>query len=180
MSQCLNWQHHRLHRCLQHHCRRRSPVLFWMSMVYRRMTLIQSGSHRKQSTQTTLESHTNLPFAALQSGRKMGLRYALDSQLVLPTETRLNAQVRLEQWMPHQDEYLRELLHHEGRGGRSNRCNCDGMPSQNSCLSKAPGTYRCRDCTGGRMLCKQCTLDMHAGLPLHRIQVFFYYWLILH
>ena len=62
------------------------------------------------------------------------------------------------------DEYLDEVLRLEGRGffGRATHCpTCGvGVPE-----------YQCLDCLGGQLFCKTCVLDMHARLPLHRLQV---------
>lgn len=31
--------------------------------------------------------------------------------------------------------------------------------------------YRCRDCSGGEMLCEVCMVDRHSALPLHVVEV---------
>lgn len=33
------------------------------------------------------------------------------------------------------------------------------------------GLFRCKDCFGGRILCRDCLLNTHAVLPLHRVIV---------
>jgi hypothetical protein len=38
------------------------------------------------------------------------------------------------------------------------------------CHSDGPD-YRCEDCFGGLMFCQRCMVDMHACMPLHRIEV---------
>lgn len=67
-------------------------------------------------------------------------------------------------WKPLRAEYLDEVLRSEGRGrcGRSVKCGLcnDGSPE-----------YRCGECLGGRLLCKNCVVVAHSLLPLHRVQV---------
>jgi hypothetical protein len=38
------------------------------------------------------------------------------------------------------------------------------------CHSEGPD-YRCEDCFGGLMFCQRCMVNMHACMPLHRIEV---------
>jgi hypothetical protein len=72
----------------------------------------------------------------------------------------------LQDWLPHRQEYLDELLRHDGRKGvASNNC------SMNGCVN--PGDFLCRDCMHERSFCQDCLVDMHRFLPLHRIMVSF-------
>jgi hypothetical protein len=70
----------------------------------------------------------------------------------------------LQDWLPYRQEYLDELLRHDGRkGAASNSCSTSG------CVN--PGDFVCRDCMHGRSLCQDCLVDVHCFLPLHRIMV---------
>ncbi|RPD67932.1 hypothetical protein L226DRAFT_474192, partial [Lentinus tigrinus ALCF2SS1-7] len=69
----------------------------------------------------------------------------------------------LRAWIPFRDEYLDELLRHEGRGDRRTLSVCARCSQGNPIL-------RCVECTGGDMLCHGCMLQDHSRLPLHRIQ----------
>jgi hypothetical protein len=68
----------------------------------------------------------------------------------------------LRQWMPERDNYLQELLRLDGRAGLGGNC---GL-----CHAEGP-EYRCEDCFGGSIFCQQCTVNLHACMPLHRIEV---------
>lgn len=61
---------------------------------------------------------------------------------------------------------MREILRLEGRGDhcQSNICPlCD----------TSDALYRCSDCFGGELYCKDCVVYLHARTPLHRLQVRF-------
>jgi hypothetical protein len=68
----------------------------------------------------------------------------------------------LRKWLLDRDSYLKELLRLDGRAGMGGDC---GL-----CHSEGPD-YRCEDCFGGLMFCQRCMVDMHACMPLHRIEV---------
>lgn len=72
---------------------------------------------------------------------------------------------RIMEWVPYQNEYLNELLWSEGQGADSRR--------MNGCVQcgASKASFRCRECSGGDMLCASCTLTRHQNLPLHRIDV---------
>ena len=63
----------------------------------------------------------------------------------------------------YREEYLRELIRLEGRGG----------PQCHSCMSCSSelGLYRCDDCLGPLAECVSCCLKRHRHLPLHIIKV---------
>jgi hypothetical protein len=63
------------------------------------------------------------------------------------------------------DTYMDELARLDGRG----RHTSDACPGK-TCSGAGRALYRCCDCHGGRLLCRECTVDVHVFLPLHRIQ----------
>jgi hypothetical protein len=69
-------------------------------------------------------------------------------------------------WAEHQDEYLDEFLHLEGRGYTNIYSTCGGC-------GNADPTYRCAQqmCYGPSLYCKKCIISRHAALPTHWIQV---------
>ncbi|KAJ7718483.1 hypothetical protein DFH07DRAFT_973264 [Mycena maculata] len=67
------------------------------------------------------------------------------------------------------DTYLRLLLWRKGCGGASLTCpRCETKPAK----------YRCRECGGGMLLCRDCCLEKHVEAPLHVVDewsgTFFY------
>ncbi|KAJ7071748.1 hypothetical protein B0H15DRAFT_793361 [Mycena belliarum] len=58
------------------------------------------------------------------------------------------------------DTYLGILLWRAGRGNSGETC-----PQCNDDTKMA--SYRCRECGGGVLLCRECCLDKHADAPLH-------------
>jgi hypothetical protein len=71
-------------------------------------------------------------------------------------------------WMSHhRDTYLDELIRHDGRGGTELCANCGET-----------GLFKCKDCFGYRLLCKNCFTDTHALLPFHRPLVCFLFLLV--
>lgn len=64
------------------------------------------------------------------------------------------------------DNFLDELIWHEGLGTRENPGLCDDCKED-------LGVYRCMECTGKSLCCKLCLVKDHRGLPLHRIEVSF-------
>ncbi|EIM83119.1 uncharacterized protein STEHIDRAFT_63972, partial [Stereum hirsutum FP-91666 SS1] len=63
-------------------------------------------------------------------------------------------------WLRFRQDYLDKLMRSEGRG-----FSC----GQNTCsrCHRADILYRCKDCSGGEMFCKGCTVEEHSLLPLH-------------
>ena len=79
-------------------------------------------------------------------------------------------------WLEEREDYLREEMASEGRRGLT-RCGGwthevdrhTGLIVRVRCLGKAE--YRCFDCDGCVLLCKDCVLQAHEACPLHRLQV---------
>jgi hypothetical protein len=69
---------------------------------------------------------------------------------------------RLQEWLPHRETYVDELLRHDGRAGQRA---CAG------CNSDSPDLFKCKDCFGGKLLCYVCVVKFHDSHPLHRILV---------
>lgn len=67
----------------------------------------------------------------------------------------------IDEWLPHREAYLDEMIRHDGRNGRSSACS--------QCSD--PGDYKCQDCAFGKYYCKTCIMEQHAFLPLHRLLV---------
>ncbi len=70
----------------------------------------------------------------------------------------------LRAWIPYREQYLDEVLRLEGRGWAR-------LIAQCPLCDKAGPTFLCRECTGGDILCQECIVEIHAHLPLHRVQV---------
>ncbi|KAJ7716378.1 hypothetical protein B0H16DRAFT_1741305 [Mycena metata] len=77
----------------------------------------------------------------------------------------------LGQWVrENRAEFLQILLLLEGRGDhRYSLCpTCSREPD----ATPGKAEYRCRDClAGGQLVCKNCLVEQHQKLPLHRVQV---------
>ena len=69
----------------------------------------------------------------------------------------------LDDWLPFRASYLDEHLRLDGRGWNVTFCCAD-------CQSH-DGYFRCMECFGLSMLCKDCLLRAHKVAPLHRIEV---------
>ncbi|THU93967.1 hypothetical protein K435DRAFT_669246, partial [Dendrothele bispora CBS 962.96] len=67
-------------------------------------------------------------------------------------------------WLPFRDQYLHDILWSEGRRGMGDSCSRCHTPSPH---------YRCveDECVGSGMMCAPCTLEAHAFLPLHFIEM---------
>ncbi|KAG1729676.1 uncharacterized protein EDB91DRAFT_1085702 [Suillus paluster] len=74
-------------------------------------------------------------------------------------------------WLKEREAYLLELLRLEGRGDYMFTEVCLGSSECNGCPE-----YRCRDCFGTALYCKDCTVSRHRESPLHRIQVIMKHW----
>ena len=71
----------------------------------------------------------------------------------------------LSTWAGYRDEYLDELVRLKGRGDYAD-------PAGASCTGcSATGVYRCVDCFGQDLVCRECCLARHVRAPLHRIEV---------
>ncbi|KAF9489972.1 hypothetical protein BDN71DRAFT_1349873, partial [Pleurotus eryngii] len=61
------------------------------------------------------------------------------------------------------EEYLLEVVHLEGPALSSlTHCKC--------CSKEVATFYRCKECFGGQILCKSCTVQCHIQHPLHHIK----------
>ncbi|RDX42700.1 hypothetical protein OH76DRAFT_1362279 [Lentinus brumalis] len=69
----------------------------------------------------------------------------------------------LRAWIPYREQYLDEVLRLEGRAWARTTSQCPRC-------GKAAPSYRCAECTGGDIFCQECVVQIHAHLPLHRIQ----------
>jgi hypothetical protein len=68
----------------------------------------------------------------------------------------------LQEWARvHRDSYLDEMLRHKGRAGVV------------SCGEKCgrEGIYKCKDCFGFQLVCRECFAERHSHSPLHRVLV---------
>ncbi|KAJ7789965.1 hypothetical protein B0H14DRAFT_3502247 [Mycena olivaceomarginata] len=66
----------------------------------------------------------------------------------------------LQYWVTNfRDAYLRVLVSREGRMGQDGACSCGGLAQ-----------YRCTECHGARMLCRECMVEGHRQRPLCRIE----------
>ena len=75
----------------------------------------------------------------------------------------------MKDWLSHREEYLDELLWHEGRGKASPLCPTCVVDMQGP---RRQGKYICRDCCGSRMFCGTCIVSQHVENPFHNIKVF--------
>jgi hypothetical protein len=69
-------------------------------------------------------------------------------------------------WLHEHETYLLELIRLKGRGDYAFRETCQG---HNECASEP--VYRCQDCFGAELYCKECTVNRHRENPLHKIEV---------
>lgn len=70
----------------------------------------------------------------------------------------------LEEWKDARDVFMDEILRRRGRRGvplpsLCPRCETDG------------GTLRCCECVGSELYCASCMCEMHAHMPLHKVEV---------
>ncbi|KAI0689949.1 hypothetical protein BC835DRAFT_1228821, partial [Cytidiella melzeri] len=59
--------------------------------------------------------------------------------------------------------YLQEMFRRKGRGSQQH-CVCCAR------CGKGGAVFRCQDCFGDGLFCKNCCVDTHASSPLHRMQ----------
>jgi hypothetical protein len=85
-------------------------------------------------------------------------------------------------WRDHVQEFLHEMLRHEGLGGDQHDPKCftcgskfshRDMPNATSADSMHSRITCCKDCFGQQLECGECCLERHQRLPLHVIQVSF-------
>jgi hypothetical protein len=72
----------------------------------------------------------------------------------------------MDTWMRSlRDVFLTQLLRREGRGGSAEKL-CP------VCLDVTKlALFRCQECAGRVLLCRECCVDKHADNPLHVIYV---------
>lgn len=90
-------------------------------------------------------------------------------------------------WRKYDEEFLQELLRHEGLGSDTPSC-CTCSGGSQSPPSTPPSTphpdnegettstcdfIRCQDCCAGFVECVNCCAKRHQHLPFHRIEVCF-------
>ncbi|KAG2112112.1 hypothetical protein DEU56DRAFT_749410 [Suillus clintonianus] len=68
-------------------------------------------------------------------------------------------------WVDDREKYFMELIRLEGRGDYATREACHG---HRGCAFEPE--YRCKDCFGTELYCKDCTVERHRDQPLHRIE----------
>ncbi|KZP16524.1 hypothetical protein FIBSPDRAFT_957932 [Athelia psychrophila] len=81
-------------------------------------------------------------------------------------EKHVKDSVRLStEWLPHRQTYLDEFIRLEGLGDEEELTPCSHCPESHTALAE----YKCQDCFGGEMLCKQCMANTHVFSPFHNI-----------
>jgi hypothetical protein len=72
----------------------------------------------------------------------------------------------MDKWMRTlRDIFLMQMLRRDGCANASTELCPQCRDAERSPL------YRCQECTGGLLLCKECCVDKHADAPLHVIYV---------
>lgn len=74
----------------------------------------------------------------------------------------------MKDWLSHRQEYLDELLRHEGRGKANQLCPTCVVGVQGP---RSQARYACRDCSSSRMFCHTCIVSQHVENPFHNIKV---------
>ncbi|KAG2341246.1 hypothetical protein BDR05DRAFT_977033 [Suillus weaverae] len=66
-------------------------------------------------------------------------------------------------WIEHQETFLVEMLHHDGRGDNilSSVCSACGIN---------PSIYHCKDCFTPTLSCQTCIVQTHAHSPMHSVE----------
>ncbi|KAI0039074.1 hypothetical protein FA95DRAFT_1504685 [Auriscalpium vulgare] len=72
-------------------------------------------------------------------------------------------------WLPLRDTYLDEMMRLDGLGDHTDLPMCLGCSGKEGGASSV-GEFRCESCTGGVLMCADCTVSAHATHPFHRIQ----------
>src|SRR6266702_146174 len=63
----------------------------------------------------------------------------------------------MEQWIPLWNKYLHILLEMEGR-----------LSTPKCSMCRKHGGFKCLNCFGGPLLCKDCCVEFHRHSPFHR------------
>ncbi|PBK70546.1 hypothetical protein ARMSODRAFT_1018078 [Armillaria solidipes] len=66
-------------------------------------------------------------------------------------------------WKSQREEFLEDILRLESPE-RTNHSDCDKCGLE-------PGEYRCLSCIDGQMLCRACIVELHRGIPFHRVEI---------
>ena len=155
----------------------RIPVVGTQNLIYRPSwysTLFESYNTNKDAL--WLPNDPNVPtvydpvldeqVAAVARNRVCIMFFHLmNSVLALTKSAQLNP---LKEWLEYIPGFLDELLWLEGRGEFANQSFC-GQCNREFNLEVA--SYRCQNCSYGRLSCKKCVVKFHAQNPLHRIEV---------
>src|SRR5215510_1982560 len=128
------------------------------------------GRHRYKGVRwTSLRRKVHLP-----------LKYVVHTDLIVSySDTRLSSSdppcrqggdTAVQEWLPHRQDYLEELLRHEGRAGHVSCRDCSEMS----------GEFKCIDCFGSCLYCQACLLAWHNLLPFHRVKVYIWFFFRLY
>ena len=82
-------------------------------------------------------------------------------RLLLTTKPQKTAGDKLDEVSKHFDNILKQLLAREAESDLPGACK--------SCHNTA-ASFRCRECTQGRVLCRRCMIQVHQHLPWHWVQ----------
>ena len=66
----------------------------------------------------------------------------------------------LREWLPRRAQYLKVMLSEEAPRYPEAGCLC----------GRRTANWRCKHCSGGRMVCRQCCRIAHKFLPFHRVE----------
>ena len=67
----------------------------------------------------------------------------------------------LREWLPRRPLYLKVMLSQEAPKALLAQCPC----------GQRIATWRCKTCSGGRLLCSECCRNAHMFLPFHRVEL---------
>ena len=66
-------------------------------------------------------------------------------------------------WLEDQEDFLSEFIRLEGRCGFMTCVGCNATPA----------SFRCHNCLGTPMYCRECIISHHEAVPLHNLRVSF-------
>ncbi|KAL1698752.1 hypothetical protein EV121DRAFT_217647 [Schizophyllum commune] len=119
----------------------------------------------------TVAAPSGDPFDDYFPSFTMGEGVSCEDQVIEVTDARTGKRKRyasddpMKCWRPYDQNFLHEILRHEGLGNDHDdaKCaSCKAIPSPDTSL------YKCEDC-GVFVLCGGCCLNKHQHLPMHRI-----------
>jgi hypothetical protein len=67
----------------------------------------------------------------------------------------------LREWLPRRAQYLKVILSEEAPRDPGVGCRC----------GRRTANWRCKHCSGGRVMCRQCCRSAHKFLPFHRVEL---------